>query len=106
LRTWKKIAEKLFVAADKYAIHDLKVECANSIGASLSKKNFFDRIVLAFKHNSNELKKHVLDFLSKSKDGIFMSLLASGEWIRFSAKNEELANEIVETVGKELKIMY
>jgi len=101
-----EIAEELFVAADKYAIHDLKVQCSNSIGASLSKENFSDRIVLAFKHNSDELKKHVLNFLSKSNDGIFMSLLASDEWLDFAADNKELAKEILSAVDEKLKIMY
>jgi uncharacterized membrane protein YqiK len=72
----------------------------------LSKENFFDRLILAFKHNSDELKKHVLDFLSKSNDGIFMSLLASDDWHQFFSNNKELAKEILEAVGKKLKIMY
>jgi len=99
-------AENLFVAADKYAILDLKAQCAKFIGASLSKENFFNRIVLAFKHNSDELKKHVLDFLLKSNDRIFISLLASEEWLQFGASNMKMAKEIIETVTKELKIVY
>jgi len=106
VENFDQIADKLFVAADKYEILNLKDQCANSIGASLSKENFFDRVVLIFKHDNDELKKCVLDFLLKSSDGTFMSLLASEKWLQFGASNMQLAKEIVEAVSKDLKITY
>jgi ribose 5-phosphate isomerase RpiB len=72
----------------------------------LNKENFFDRLVFAFEYNNDELKERILDFLSKNKDGIFMSMLASGEWFDFSADNQELAKEIVETIAEQLGILY
>jgi len=98
----EEIADKLFIAADKYMILDLKGQCANFIGASLGKENFFDITVFAFKQNSDELKTRILDFLSKSNDGIFMALLTSEEWHQFFSNNVQLAKEIAETIGKKL----
>lgn len=55
-------------------------------------------------HKSDELKEAVLDFIAGLEDGIstVMSILGSGDWIDFAAKNKEWANEIIEAVRKKL----
>lgn len=77
-----------------------------SLVKSLDKENLRDCIILAFQHNSEDLKTGVFDFIENSKDRVFISMIGSSEWIKFGAQNEKLASEIVETVSEKLKIQY
>jgi hypothetical protein len=61
---------------------------------------------VAFMHNSNDLKSTVLDYISKSQDGIFTSMMVSSEWIQWSAQNERLAFDIITAVFEKLGIKH
>jgi hypothetical protein len=57
-------------------------------------------------HNSNDLKSAVLDYIFKSQDGIFTSMMVSSEWIQWAAQNEGLAFDIITAVFEKLGIKH
>jgi hypothetical protein len=48
------------------------------------------------------LQSGVVDFIKRSKSGIFVSVVASYDWFHFAATNEELAAEIIGEMFKKL----
>ena len=52
------IATRLFTAADKYDFEELKGICAKNIAANLNADNVVDALLLAVRHDLDELKPH------------------------------------------------
>jgi hypothetical protein len=65
-----------------------------------------ERIILAFKHDSDILQSGVVDFIKRSNNRVFVSMLASRDWFHFAVANEELAEEIVTTMFKKLNFEH
>jgi hypothetical protein len=53
-------------------------------------------------HESKVLKIAVLDFIARSEDGVFASIISSSEWIKFAGQNEDWASKITEEVFKKV----
>jgi hypothetical protein len=61
---------------------------------------------LAFKYSLKDLKPAVLDYIARSNDGIFNSIISSHYWIQWSAENEWLSSQIVAAVLEKLDIKH
>jgi hypothetical protein len=77
-----------------------------SLTQSLNKDNLRDRLILAFTYNSEDLQDGILDFIARSKNGLFTSMIASSEWFHFTVTNEDLAKEIIKAVCEKLKYIH
>jgi hypothetical protein len=55
-------------------------------------------------HESERLKSDILNYIVKSKDGMFTSMIASSEWMQWSAQNEKLASDIIKEIFKKFGI--
>lgn len=60
----EKIAESLYVAADKYALGELMSRCVNYLCSSLSTNNAVERLQFAVTHGVNKLKVTAIDFIA------------------------------------------
>jgi hypothetical protein len=57
-------------------------------------------------YKSEDLKKTVLEFIERSNDEIFASIVGSSEWIDFAGQNKQLASEITGAVFKKLNFKH
>jgi len=96
-----EVAEGLYRTADKYEIDLLKEKCAKAMIKSLSNENLLPRLILAYKHSDEKLKKRVLEFLREDSKNV-QSLMASDEWIKFAVEDPDLRKEIVADIFESL----
>ncbi|XP_065223722.1 speckle-type POZ protein-like isoform X1 [Planococcus citri] len=61
-----QLAERLFVAATKYGLDELRKICEQSLCKTLSAEKAEDMFVFAKKHHANELKSRALELIKKS----------------------------------------
>jgi hypothetical protein len=57
-------------------------------------------------YKSEVLKTAVLDFIERSQDRIFASIMGSSDWIDFAGQNKELASEITAAVFEKLNFKH
>ncbi|XP_078158201.1 BTB/POZ and MATH domain-containing protein 1-like [Carex rostrata] len=74
-----KMAQHLFVAADRYAIEGLKALCEDKLCAHISLDTVTSTLALALQHNSRQLKNACLDFISQP--GNLIDWILSDEYV-------------------------
>ncbi|KAJ4781568.1 BTB/POZ and MATH domain-containing protein 2 [Rhynchospora pubera] len=62
------LVQDLFVAADRYALEKLKVQCQQRLWMSISIDTVLTTLILAERHSSAWLKEKCLEFASKSEN--------------------------------------
>lgn len=66
---------------------------------TLDESNILKRLVLAFMHSNESLKRSALDYATNSfKDGNFREIMKSAAWKSLQRKDEKLADEIMDAV--------
>ncbi|CAL1262234.1 unnamed protein product [Larinioides sclopetarius] len=90
---WKK-AQSLYFAADKYNIENLKRLCSSFLKSSLQSFNCCDFLILADRHNDEDLKKSVQEYIANSREEIFHS----DQWTNLEKSNPELSVETFRAV--------
>ncbi|GBN06762.1 TD and POZ domain-containing protein 4 [Araneus ventricosus] len=90
---WDKTAD-LFRAADKYELLELKKQCSAILKWNISRSNVCCILSLADMHHDEDLRKAVLDYISKNLD-IFNSKI----WKIFKRENSGLAMETMERIA-------
>ncbi|KAF8771281.1 Speckle-type POZ protein like [Argiope bruennichi] len=85
--TWES-ASKLYEAANKYAILNLKNLCSSYLKNNLSPSNACEILLLSHNYSDNEMKKFVMDFIVKQGKEILNS-----EWRLLMNSNGKLAAE-------------
>jgi len=90
----EEVSSDLYHAADKYGIGFLKEKCINIMTKSLSNQNFAPRLILAHNFNEEKFKKYILNFIREDYNTL-KRLVASDEWLTFSAENREEAKRIL-----------
>lgn len=85
------MTKKLYSAADKYALQNLKTECQCYLSNNLNANNLCDILCLADLHHDSKLKNSAVNFLHMLKHDI----IQSKEWKELTKKNVLLANEIL-----------
>ncbi|CAL1282228.1 unnamed protein product [Larinioides sclopetarius] len=83
-------ASELYSAADKYEILSLKEKCSSFLKDSLNPTNACDLLALADRHQDDDLKCAVQDYIL-SHDNV----LCSVEWKDFMTSNLQLAADIM-----------
>ncbi|CAL1282227.1 unnamed protein product [Larinioides sclopetarius] len=84
-------ASKLYSTADKYANLSLKEKCSSFLKDSLNPTNACDLLLLADRHQDDDLKCAVQDYILSHDKEIFGLL----EWKYFMANNLQLAADIM-----------
>lgn len=103
LENLAEMAKELFILADKYEVKSLKEECAHSLSDGFNKENVVDRLLLAFTHGDDILKKAVLAYVCDTNSaGNFDYIKTTDEWKKLVAKNEKLAKEIENAIVENL----
>ncbi|GBN07960.1 TD and POZ domain-containing protein 5 [Araneus ventricosus] len=82
-------ANKLYYAADKYAIEKLKVICSSFLIDNLSISTASELLLLGDTHNDSRLMKAVEDFISKHERQVY----GSDEWKNLIETNPELVSK-------------
>jgi speckle-type POZ protein len=59
------LAPKLLYAAEKYDLYELKSICASHLTEEVSEKNVFENLVLADRHNEQQLLTVCMEFINK-----------------------------------------
>lgn len=71
---------------------------------NIDKNNLLDYLHLAFFYNEQRLKDYLLAFFIDEKNlNVFDNLLKSDEWKELAKSDKQLADEIRESVNKELR---
>ncbi|GBN96484.1 Speckle-type POZ protein [Araneus ventricosus] len=90
---WEK-AKSLYFAADKYNIAGLKHRCSGFLKSSLQPLNYCELLSLADRHQDEDLKKSVQEYIANFREEIFRS----DQWMNFEKSNPELAIETFRAV--------
>lgn len=85
----------LLVAADKYDLGRLKTACERAIFANISISTAIDRLLGAEKHNAQQLKSHILQFIVNNAD----SVMRGNGW-KTLAENPPLLIEVHQAIAK------
>ncbi|GFW29434.1 TD and POZ domain-containing protein 5 [Trichonephila clavipes] len=83
-------AHNLYAAADKYEILSLKSKCSSFLKDNLSLYNAFDSLILADRHQDQDLMSSVQDYIL-NHTGIF----STKEWELFMKTNLQLAANLM-----------
>ncbi|XP_065203502.1 protein roadkill-like [Planococcus citri] len=89
------LAYDLLAAADKFDIGHLKKICEDSVYKSLSVDNALNVLILADRHNANELKSKTIDFIVDESSEV----MNSTSWNEIMLKHPRLLNEVKERAG-------
>ncbi|XP_035218064.1 TD and POZ domain-containing protein 4-like [Stegodyphus dumicola] len=87
----------LFVAADKYAVLNLKNHCSKYLASHLTQEDVLNILVLANKHVDEELKYACISFLTKD-----ISTIESDQFLLFLKMEPELGRNIFLHLVKEI----
>ncbi|GBL98958.1 Speckle-type POZ protein [Araneus ventricosus] len=87
-------ALSLYTAAACYELVPLKNECSEFLKDNLNLLNVFDVLILAEKHNDDELQKEAKDFVLNHDE----DLLRSDKWEFFKKNYKQLAFDIMEII--------
>ncbi|XP_062537353.1 speckle-type POZ protein-like isoform X1 [Armigeres subalbatus] len=79
----KSLADRLLVAADKYALDDLKVVCEQALCEDLTTNRAIELLALAELYNASQLKIHVTQFL----DDNIKEVRETTEWKKMIEKH-------------------
>ncbi|XP_055951480.1 speckle-type POZ protein-like [Argiope bruennichi] len=79
----------LYYGADKYEVIDLKALCACKIKNNVTADNVCKILLLAHRHNDEDLEREAMDFIHLNSDAVFQS----DGWKKFKA-SEPLAAEL------------
>ncbi|GBN80281.1 TD and POZ domain-containing protein 4 [Araneus ventricosus] len=90
-------AIELYVAADKYQILSLKDVCSSHLKNSLCVDNACEALILADRHQDEDLKGFVQDFILRHGEDI----INSGDWEQLAEINLKLAYETMRLKYKE-----
>ena len=63
-------ADRLFIAADKYALEGLRIMCSKVLIEKISIENVFQMFELADQYQANDLKECVLDYISNHREEV------------------------------------
>ncbi|KFM62823.1 Speckle-type POZ protein-like protein, partial [Stegodyphus mimosarum] len=85
----------LFVAADKYAIINLKNHCSKYLASHLTQEDVLNILVLANKHADEELKYACISFLTKD-----IGTIESDQFLLFLKSEPELGFQALKLVEK------
>ncbi|XP_035214880.1 protein roadkill-like [Stegodyphus dumicola] len=88
------MASDLYYTADKYSIWDLKDICREYIISSISISTVIETLILADRHQDNELRQHTMNFVAS----MFKHIKSTEAWVTFKKDNVRLANEIMSFV--------
>ncbi|KAJ3685875.1 hypothetical protein LUZ61_015039 [Rhynchospora tenuis] len=105
-----ELVQDLFVAADRYALEKLKMQCQKRLWVALSVDTVLTTLILAERHSSAWLKEKCLEFASKSEN--FTQLAVTEEYLQimqsFPSLFVELRHKVkdlsVNNVAKKQKI--
>lgn len=59
----RNLMRMIFIAADKYEIEELKLECGDILGKTITRKNFRSTLILADDYNAEGLKRMCIFFI-------------------------------------------
>jgi len=93
----ENIAEDLLLAANKYALEELKVECVRVLEGKLNTENVIEMLIVADQYDAQSLKEAALAFLVKRLD-VFMDKNFKIMWQRFKENYPELVTETVKVL--------
>ncbi|XP_055840545.1 protein roadkill-like [Episyrphus balteatus] len=85
----KKMADRLLIAADKYALYHLKVICEEAIFSGLSIETAATTLALADLHSAEQLKKNTIDFINNHAKEV----AKTDEWISLVESQPSLVAE-------------
>ncbi|XP_078159249.1 BTB/POZ and MATH domain-containing protein 2-like [Carex rostrata] len=88
----RKMAQHLFVAADRYAIDGLKALCEDKLCPHISLDTVTTTLALALQHNSPRLKNACLDFIAKP--GNLVSWTLTNEYVDLVRSFPSIMDEI------------
>ncbi|KAF8771425.1 TD and POZ domain-containing protein 1 [Argiope bruennichi] len=84
-------AKSLYFAADKYSIVSLKLRCSRFLKQKLLQSNCCDVLLLADRHQDNDLKKAVQEYIAKNGEEV----LFSDEWKNLEKDHSLLTIEVL-----------
>lgn len=94
-----EMAVDLLIAANKYDLPGLVIECGNHLKLSIATSNFVDILIAADQLNSADLKNAVINYIiDEHKEA-----LATADWKTFEEYNPKLAIEILKECIKDLE---
>ncbi|XP_065203121.1 speckle-type POZ protein-like [Planococcus citri] len=91
-----KLALELMVAADKYALDQLRTLCGDVLGCSLTVENAADVLLMSDLHHANYLKSEAIKFIVSK----FAEVLNTKAWKNILLSQPELANEVCLAVAR------
>ncbi|KAJ3685880.1 hypothetical protein LUZ61_015044 [Rhynchospora tenuis] len=91
-----ELVQDLFVAADRYALEMLKVQCQQRLWVALCIDTALSTLVLAERHSSVWLKDKCLEFASKSEN--FTELVLTEEYVQMMQSFPSLLVELRQKV--------
>ncbi|KAJ3685879.1 hypothetical protein LUZ61_015043 [Rhynchospora tenuis] len=91
-----ELVPDLFVAADRYALEMLKVQCQQRLWVALCVDTALSTLILAERHSSAWLKEKCLDFASKSEN--FTELALTEEYVQMMQSFPSLLVELRQKV--------
>lgn len=65
----EKIADALLPAADKYCLERLKVQCEETLCATIDRENVVDTLILADLHSAHQLRQQAIEFINAHSQG-------------------------------------
>lgn len=87
---------ELMAAADKYDLPRLKAACERAIFRSISVETAIDTLILADKHNANQLKTHTLRFIGTNADDV----LKTSKWRTLIDQDSQLVLKVYQAMAK------
>ncbi|GBN89299.1 TD and POZ domain-containing protein 1 [Araneus ventricosus] len=87
-------AKSLYFAADKYNIVSLKLRCSSFLKQNLLQSNCCEVLLLADKHQDNDLKNAVQDYIVENDKVV----LFSDEWKNLEKNHPQLTIEVLRTI--------
>jgi len=91
------IAEELLIAANKYALEELKTDCVRVLESNLSVDNVLEMLVIGDHHEAAKLKEAAFAFLVKRLD-VFMDKNFKILWQKFKEAHPALTTETVKVL--------
>ena len=90
------LAQKVFVAAEKYGLQNLKNICLGFLSSNICENNIFEIIRFAFKEKVKNLQKEATEFLRKN----FVNLQKLANFQKLSATSTHLVPDLLEIISK------
>jgi len=88
------LAEELLIAANKYALEELKTDCVRVLESHLSMDNVLEMLKLGDRHEASKLKEAAINFLVNRPD-VFTDKSFKTNWYKFKEAHPELTTETV-----------